>query len=406
MTFTEQDLRDALQPLAGDPVQDASRVLDALPKPPLPPVTWWLSGAGLLAGVLLGGLLGWVAGLGSGGATVPVEPRDERATQETEPQKQEEQRPQEDKPGVRMPMEMEIYLMAFGELTVNEPGIGRQVLHPDSYGLVMGSSIETSQESRAGVHVPSDDVVLRLDHETVATIAAPREIRLARGRIFVQTGMHGGEVRVMASMGETVLDDGAMQVTAWPGLLTVLVLDGMATIRTEAGETRRLEGKQELVADRDGVRLREVPFLGTATSWMTEMIRLQQDDAELRARVVSMVEAYQEGTWRDAAEQEIRKLGSNCVALLAYSIGPRGVDDAEYRARTADLVASIANYRTAGWLLPLLGHDDPVVRLRVFRGLRRITNEEAGGTEEFWRNASPGDRQQGIARWREVLGGR
>ena len=81
MNRQDQELRAALAPLAGDPVEDAARVLAALPNPGIPPVAWWLLGAGLAAGLLAGFWMGGESPTSPDPARQVVQPQDpDRAT--------------------------------------------------------------------------------------------------------------------------------------------------------------------------------------------------------------------------------------------------------------------------------------------------------------------------------------
>jgi hypothetical protein len=187
--------------------------------------------------------------------------------------------------------------------------------------------------------------------------------------------------------------------------VAVIVVTGNVSLRTPQGEVARLEQQQEVWIDPDRgmTRIQQVPFLGNATSWMTRMILAEQDDTELRARVKDMVAAYEDGAHRDEAEREVRKLGSSCVAMLAYGIGQQRGHGDDYARLAARLLAQILDVLRAGYVLPLLSSDDAEVRVETFVGLRRVAGFDLGQSEDFWRQADAAQRQAGVAAWQQAL---
>lgn len=399
MSNLDRDLRDALAPLGGDPVADARRVLAALPPVPppsqgrpdrgLPPIAWWLLGAGLALG-LLGGL-----GLGAAldrGAT-PAAPGD--------PTPQVPEPPPKQPPDPWQGREHLLYLMAFGPVQVDEPGVGRQDLEPAAYEVAVGTLVRTNDESRVGVHVMATDARIRLDCASEARIT-PGEVELIRGRVWIDAGARAAETRVRTALATTIVAQAQAMVTRQGEGLAVVGMQRPVVVRSSRGETVQIPPGSEVALDPDRGfgPVQPVPFLGTATSWMTEMILLQQDDTELRSRVREMVQAYEAGEHRAAAEREIRKLGTRCLALLVTSVQERLSAEPDYARATAVLAADLVEYRTAGWMFPLLELEDEAVRLAAFRGLTRATGTDGGTDAGFWRDASVVRRRDAIAAWR------
>ncbi len=392
----DRDLRDALAPLAGDPTADAARVLQALPPPGLPPIGWWLGGSGLVLGLLLG------IAVGRSTADAPPQP----APQPTTPvQAPDAPQPHDPKPPQPWPMPRDdaFYLMAFGELAVEEPGRGPGDLKPGAYDLPMGTLVRTTDLSRAGVYTAVNDSRMRLDCSTTARITAV-EVTLEKGRLWLHASpRHPGDLRIASSLATAMVTAGRAIADHRTDGLQVLSIDGTVVVRTAAGQTAQLQPGQLVWVDPDqGLSsVEKVPFLGSATSWMTDMVLMEQDQTELHERVREMVAAYEEGTHRAAAALEIRKLGTTTLGLLVDIVQRSTTADPDFARATAALAADVVEYRTVDWMFPLLESDDIDVRLIAFRGLRRATGTDGGTDEEFWRDASTVRRRDAIQNWKK-----
>lgn len=389
----DRDLRDALAPLAGDPTADAARVLQALPPPGLPPIGWWLGGSGLVLGLLLGIAVGRSTANAPTPAPLPV---NQPVTGE----------PPKDPPQPwPMPRDDAFYVMAFGELAVEEPGRGPGDLKAGAYDLPMGTLIRTTDLSRAGVYTAVNDSRMRLDCNTTARIT-PVEVTLQEGRLWLHASpRHPGDLRIASSLATAMVTAGRAIADHRTGGLQVLSIDGTVVVRTAAGQTAQLQPGQLVWVDPDqGLSsVEKVPFLGSATSWMTDMVLMEQDQTELHERVREMVAAYEEGTHRTAAALEIRKLGTTTLGLLVDIVQRSTTADPDFARATAALAADVVEYRTVDWMFPLLESDDIDVRLIAFRGLRRATGTDGGTDEEFWRDASTVRRRDAIQTWKKRL---
>lgn len=129
------------------------------PAPPRAPMPWW----SLLVGVALGVVLGLAGASWFGGAPAakspppqpaqPVQPPDPAVAQ---PKPDVPQKPRENE----RPSEWtdQLQIMAFGELSIDEPGVGRQVLAPGGYMTAVGTLFDTGP-SMAGIYAYANDVL-------------------------------------------------------------------------------------------------------------------------------------------------------------------------------------------------------------------------------------------------------
>ncbi len=405
----DRDLRDALQPLGGDPIADAMRVLAALPPgPPVPPqptrptrppspkrppqVPW-----GLLLAALMGLAVGIAIGAWSFGQapapTVPPPPA-VPPTKEEPPTKL-EPKARESEPSA---MVDRLQMMAFGELVIDEPGVGRQELKPGPYTMAVGTLCDTGT-AMAGLYVYANDVRIRLDRDTVALVS-PELVTMRRGRLWISNLARPADLTVRTDRADVQANAAELMVETHADELWVCCLDGEATVRPKGGAAIRLQAQQQVEWDfRTGLgEVQGVPFAGSVTSWMTRMIVLQQDDAELQERIAQMLAAYREGAHRDAAALELRRLGAPVVGKLFLALeSMAGQPDLLHS--TAALIADLAQMAQVDYLLAMLERGDAETRVLAFRALVRVSGE-AVEDEAFWRDGDAERRDAAVGKWR------
>jgi hypothetical protein len=434
----DRDLHDALQPLAGDPVADAMAVLAALPPlvplpraplpqaplpqaplppdggpeaPPSPPaprprhrnpriptgrglppqVFWWLAGA-LALGLALG--VGLTMALGGNPAPNAIEPPTKDAPPDVPPPVV----PDVKKPQPMASEQLDLMLMAFGDLAVDEPGKGRQKLAPGPYTVLLGSLFETG-DSLAGIYVYQNDLRVRLDRGTAA-IVEPEMVTLVRGRLWFSNLARPADVRVRTDFGDVQADAASVVLERRESSLWVACLEGQLAVQNGAGAKLRLQAGQQVELLRNGpvAEVQKIPFAGSVTSWMTRMILLQQDDTELRNRIAEMRDAFLQEPYRDAAELELRRLGSVIVPTL-FAMRDQVAADPDLHRRALALMLDVADFTSVDKLFGMLEVADGETRVQVFHALTRITGDPVGD-QDLWRDGSAEARAQALRDWR------
>lgn len=398
MSLKDVDIRDALAPLAGDPVEDAAKVLDKLPGPGVPPIAWWLLGAGAAAGILVGVLFG--------PEPEPPAPQPQQpvAEQQKLPETKEEWEAELKR---RFPEHYSEKFTAYGlgEIGLTEPNTKEVWFKGSIIDIAMGTVIRTTAHSQSGMLL-AREVQVRMDHETTCQIVEVRKIKLDRGRIYVDTGYEGDAfVRVEVGGRQVVLEQGRAQVevTEQEILVQVVCQQCSAIYRPEQGSTQMIRAGQALRINRaDGTaRREEVPFIPAVTGWMSALLLRQQDQSEVQNRIETLIEAYGETEHRDLATQELRRLTPNVVWPLIQAMETRFKDSSEsFLVQTAELAAKGATFQEAGPVFRLLSMPSGKVRVVGYRNLVRITGMDPSPGEAFWRGESSAEqRDRAIQDW-------
>lgn len=394
----DRDLRDALQPLAGDPVAAAARVLGALGarrrrRAPPRPLVWWLVGAAFACGLGAGWV--WRALLTGAAAPLPHEaaPGDARpGPAAVEPRATKPQ----DEAAAKGEMAGFVQFVAVDRLEIDEPGDGVQDLEPGVYRARVGTKF-TTRNGVVSAFAFANEARLRLDAGTVATFE-PDTVTLTAGRLWFSDRTRPALAHVRTDLAVVEVRAATALVERRGDTLWVCSLGGPVTV-TGAGGPVRLTAMQQVEVARGGAGpVTKVPFAGALTGWMVPLLLLETDNDELQQRGAEMVAAWVDGTHRDAAAIELRRLGATVVPTLYKALDEVAGDPALHR-RAAALLADLAGFRQAAWLFALLESDDADVRAIAFGALVRVTGSGVG-TEAFWREASRDERAAALPRWR------
>jgi hypothetical protein len=402
----DRDLRDALRPLAGDPVADAARVLAALP-PQHPWLPWTLLGLGLALGA---GSYAVLSRLGAPAAISASEdpkpsdaPKPKDGPKEAAPAEP-VARSNDRSPGMGMEREdpSMLLVMAFGELDLDEPGEGKQHLAAGEHRVRVDSSFAT-KDALAGIYAFANDAALRLDRQTIAR-CAPEEVQLEEGMVWVASGIRGGTIRIELGDAKAVLHAGKVLCSRAPTGASVLALAGKVEVLTPTRGTLTIGAHERVAIDVGGPHpVEKVAFVGSVTSWMTPMIEMSSDPEEIVERIDEMVDAFEQGDHQEEAARELMKLGPRCTPALVKAVEKALPRDRALAIETAKLLGRLVDYRRSVYALPLLRLDDAELRVVVFDAVCRATDTDSATDAEFWRNASPQNREGAIQRWTKQL---
>jgi FecR protein len=399
MNIDGMDLRDALDPLAGDPVRDAAMVLAGMPKPGLPPITWWLLAAGVLVGLGAGP---WLFGGDASRTDLPVVVQDKDKPDKPDERKEDEKRKIDIQP---IEKEDRIWFYGTDSVTVIHPDKTRHTLKGD-HALAMGCSFETGS-SLAGMLLEYD-VQLRLGSNTIAHVSKPSRISLTQGQLWLYTGeTPDGMVVVDTAVAGVDVIGGSANVSLTSGRLTVVCLSGRVEIHPKQGDREPIDLVPDTMGTvspdgRDGPA--KVPFVEPYTTWMTRLLLQQLDSNELEARIAKMVDAYFGREHREAARSELRRIGARCIPAIVerYRRG-RNVSPKFARA-TAEMVGAMAESGTKKWVFDLLYDADPEIRVTAYKSAYRITGVNAGTGDKFWRREDNAkERAKVIGEWWELV---
>jgi hypothetical protein len=419
----DRDLRDALRPLAGDPVADAARVLAALPStgppagppagpatPPHPWLPWTLLGLGLALGAgayAVLSRLGAPAAISASEGPKPAEGPKPSEASPAGPITNNDRPSGPGVPGVPDPaMAREnasmLLVMAFGEIDLDEPVEGKQHLAPGEVRVRIDSSFAT-KDGLAGIYAYASDTALRLDQQTIAR-CAPDEVLLEEGRVWVASGLRGGAVRIDLGDAKAVLHSGKVMCSRAPAGSSILALAGKVDVVTPQRGTLTLGAHERLAVDVRGPQpVEKVAFLGGVTSWMTPMIEMSSDPEELADRIDEMLDAFDQGDHREEAARELLKLGPRCTPVLAKAVEKALPRDRALALETARLLGRLVDYRRSVFALALLRLEDAELRVVVFDAISRATDTDSATDAEFWRKASAQNRETAIQRWTKQL---
>ncbi|MCB9889501.1 MAG: FecR domain-containing protein [Planctomycetes bacterium] len=382
-----RDLRDALAPLAGDPVADAGRVLAALPElqpaavRPARPMRLVAAAAGVA--LVVGAGVGWWLGR----ALPPAAPTAGWPS------------PTKETPGGRDPRNYGFEFFGFGTVQVLEPGTPPQELQ-NRWGLAYGSVLRTGK-SHAGLLL-RDDVQVRLDIGTHAEVVAPRSLVLQTGQMWLAARDAPQLVVVKTPSGLVDVERAVAMIEVRDGRVRVTCLQGQVRVRPRGAAAQRLAVGEQVAVDAGGQQVESCrpEFLDGISSWMTEMIVEQVDTRERDQRATRMVEAYLDGRFRKEARRELFRLGPAAVPALAGALRDHPELPPELARETARMVCSMATTRTKRPLFELLYSADPEVRVLVARRIGEVTDVPYPGGVEFWRGASdPKVRQSAVLEW-------
>lgn len=393
MNLKEIDLRDALDPLAGDPVDDAARVLKGLPQPGVPPVAWWLLGVGLAAGLLFGL---WMADDSIAKKPAPV-------GEETEDEKNRKEKD-------ILPFgEMEnIHFYGLGKVWVHEPGKANVELDGTYEEIEYGTSFDTSGSSSQAGLLLAEEIQLRLDKGTKVTVVQPRNFELEVGQIYVFCG-YEVDTMIVVKTPIALVDvvGGSSMVEFRDGRVQVVCLYGEAEIRSAKGgaDIKLEEGKIGWISQSgEGGGPEKATFLPRRSGWMSKLLILQQDPRELSEHIAVLVDAYYGTRHHAEAKRELRRLDAWSIYLMVKKYRENESENSQtFNRMTAEFICDLAASTTLDPVFKLMSSPDPEVRVIAYLRAVELTDEGYDIGTKFIRTASERERYTAIkAFWDKV----
>lgn len=395
MSLKEIDLRDALEALAGDPVDDASRVLKGLPQPGVPPVAWWLLGVGLAAGLLFGL---WMANDSIATRPAPVD---------ADP-KNEEEKIRKEKDLIPFKEMANIYFYGLGKVWVHEPGKANVELIGAYDEIEHGTSFDTRGSSSLAGLLLAEEIQLRIDKGTKVTVVEPRNFDVEVGQIYVFSG-YEPDLMIVVKTPIALVDvvgggsmvefrDGRVQVVCLHGEAEIHSVKGGPDIKLEEGEIGWINQSGEAGGPE------KATFLPRWSGWMSKLLILQQDPRELSEHIAALVKAYYGTKHRAEAMRELRKLGGwslNSMVDKYRENEPQGTQ--EFNRQTAEFICKLATVTTLDPLFKLMSSPDPEVRYVAYSRAVDLTDEGHDIGTKFMRTASAEDRYKALQKfWDKV----
>ena len=402
------ELRRALAPLAGDPIQDAQEVLarlreeEQIPSRRRPgpsrrvgqrdraPLLHWARQVAWPAAWAAAGFLFGLLYLNS---------QQDEGFLETE-----------------MPSGPHMVL-ARGQVFLDQDR-NRQLL-PVGAPIPEGSSVETSDQGTCVVSL-RDGSVLLLDKNTRIRLLGTSEVDLEIGRILARihksdgqsdlivTGKGSAATRLLQSdkqpWGETLFSKRGDRYE-------ILSMKGLASVRSQAGETLRLGPRRDVVLRSGKEEENQVlPYLSHRLAWADDYLAFlpkPEWQIQLEKQLPGLLDQLgKEETWMEV-DLKIRHIGPAAIDPLFSVIekykGTEDPGEIQKRLHAAGLVSNMASLRDVDRLFHYLMDDSPRVRISMFYGLERLIGSFYSETSEkalIWTEGSQEERKKELQKWK------
>jgi len=180
------------------------------------------------------------------------------------------------------------------------------------------------------------------------------------------------------------------------------VLDGQVRVVGRKDKQTVSGGLQCTLVDAQLNTPDPAPNMGVSSAWCTPLLLA-------RGKATEEVGMRIELLWNDlgadakgkACEAGLRELGAWSAPLLAQGLRRPGPSaETDRRRAAARVLADVAPATVAPALLPILKDPDAELRSAASRALKRITGQDLGFDDAYWRGA---DVAKGVAAWTEHL---
>ncbi len=277
-------------------------------------------------------------------------------------------------------------------------------------GIEGGARVRTVGRAKCSFEL-DDGTEIRLNEGSEAALETGRRIALGRGQLFARIApgpvgfeVHTEQARIEA-LGTTIdvshaAREPETKVKEDRGrLVTVLtVLDGRARLGAHTVSAGQICTMVDGLAD-PPVAARDLPLL---TRWIHEILVLKGPGSpEFERRVNDMLAMLGRTKMEHLVEAEIRSLGDRAALPLArYVQSKDSRDDPGRRRDAARFLADLAGPSSVSDFAGLLADGDPEVRVSAAVGLRRLTGQDLGFNDAFWRGP---DAEKGARQWEQWL---
>ena len=373
----DNELRAAIEPLRGDPVDAWADVLGHLPPAPRRPLV------PLVAGAIAAGLaIGWVAAfLTRGPAATGQPPRNDQLVAQSQP--------------VRV-------VGRVGKAFLETETGAHELQMGD--GLAFAEILGTGDESRLLLALPGA-IELRLNSGTRLMLESQRTATLVKGQLFIgKRSTDGGYVLVTNDV-DVRIDKADVQITVRSDGTEVVALDGPVHVATMAGDEAALETLQMVRVS--GGSLGAIESAGPRwkhVAWQVETLAACSDRLdEAYGYAYELVRALDDPTTEAEAEHALRSasaLGAGALGMFAITVTDTSP---ELRKRCWILLSDVADSRSLKYLLNAIANEDVDVRIGAAHAIERITAIPSGEDDAFWRGASYADRFDVVDSWRKRL---
>ncbi len=266
-----------------------------------------------------------------------------------------------------------------------------------------GSWIRTPAKSKAIVTV-SDGTELRVDENTEILLEEVRKITLKSGRFWGRLAAGGVPMQLRAdrTRAETAGSIFELRHDIGKKITGLIMIQGKANVASRKGHQDLAQGYG--CETNDGV-LNTPDQAGDIilpTLWLNELLAARsKDDPELLKRMEIMLENLGFFKPVDPYEVGFRGLGERSVPyLLAYLKKSDPTAEGERRAAALKIIGDLASPALAPELATLLKDPEPEVRAAAARGLKRMTGQDLGFDEAYWKGEQV---EKGGAAWADWL---
>lgn len=292
--------------------------------------------------------------------------------------------------------------LAIGTVEVEDNGAWKPLATGTK--LHAGQRLRTPGKSRCELRC-SDGSEVRLNSNCELIVHTPRLYQLKQGQVWSTVAPDRVPFQIKTDQSTVTALGTQFDLNYQEKLTTLTVLEGKTRLEQTGGKITEVNAGQQLEVDsqRGSFDLRQPDYqLYQATNWVNEILVLKgRDNPELIRRINDVMASIGETKMIFMAEEEMRTLGDHCVVpLCRYLQSERSKKQEERRQLAARIIADLAQPRSIGDLIDLLGDSDPQVRASLAKALLRLTRQDMGMTIQQWQSSDELNRAKALERWK------